>query len=264
MRGSGPVAGLQPPSPTGRPGTDDAEQHACPKCDTQTGSPCRSRGGAVASARHTRRFALVPRPGPAPGSAYGPGSRRRCGRRGRSRRTSRTAGASRPCTKWSASAATPPNSRPSPTASPPTAWSWRRSPARPASTPRASPGKPLFAFSAAMAGTEREDIRGPSPEGLDTRPARGEHGGRPPVITGDMLHPVLRCSASGESVGQIQPDLAVPTSSRRGWNPSAAGIHRALAGHAGREACPEAPGRAHADFAGLPGRRGPGPPSRPP
>ncbi|WP_456113497.1 zinc finger domain-containing protein [Streptomyces corynorhini] len=30
------------------------EQHACPKCDAQPGSPCRSRGGAVTSAYHTR------------------------------------------------------------------------------------------------------------------------------------------------------------------------------------------------------------------
>ncbi|WP_446459075.1 zinc finger domain-containing protein [Streptomyces rhizosphaericus] len=29
-------------------------------CDAQSGSPCRSRGGAVASAYHTRRFTKVP------------------------------------------------------------------------------------------------------------------------------------------------------------------------------------------------------------
>ncbi|MGW7201287.1 recombinase family protein [Streptomyces chryseus] len=40
---------------------DDVEQHACPKCDAQPGSPFRSRGGAVASAYHTRRFTMVPR-----------------------------------------------------------------------------------------------------------------------------------------------------------------------------------------------------------
>ncbi|WP_428838164.1 zinc finger domain-containing protein [Streptomyces virens] len=30
------------------------------KCGAQPGSPCRSRGGAVASAYHTRRFTMVP------------------------------------------------------------------------------------------------------------------------------------------------------------------------------------------------------------
>ncbi|MFD4792565.1 zinc finger domain-containing protein [Streptomyces anulatus] len=45
---------------TGRSDGDDVEAHACPKCEAQPGSPCRSRGGAVASAHHTRRFTLVP------------------------------------------------------------------------------------------------------------------------------------------------------------------------------------------------------------
>ncbi|MFF5161437.1 hypothetical protein ACFY3N_35590 [Streptomyces sp. NPDC000348] len=51
----------QQPSPADRSDADDVEQHACPKCDAQPGSPCRSRGGAVASAYHTRRFTTVPR-----------------------------------------------------------------------------------------------------------------------------------------------------------------------------------------------------------
>ncbi|MEV5560213.1 hypothetical protein AB0L44_41785 [Nonomuraea wenchangensis] len=51
----------QQPSPTDRSDADDVEQHVCPKCDAQPGSPCRSRGGAVASAYHTRRFTMVPR-----------------------------------------------------------------------------------------------------------------------------------------------------------------------------------------------------------
>ncbi|WP_455710631.1 zinc finger domain-containing protein [Streptomyces achromogenes] len=52
---------LQQPSPNDRSDADDVEQRACPKCDAQPGSPCRSRGGAVASAYHTRRFTVVPR-----------------------------------------------------------------------------------------------------------------------------------------------------------------------------------------------------------
>ncbi|MFI5690005.1 recombinase family protein [Streptomyces sp. NPDC051636] len=55
-----------------------------PKCDAQPGSPCRSLGGAVASAYHTRRFTKVPRlkkalrvPTPAdrgPGRPWRPGT----------------------------------------------------------------------------------------------------------------------------------------------------------------------------------------------
>ncbi|MFD7972082.1 recombinase family protein [Streptomyces clavifer] len=45
------------------------------------------------------------------------------------------------------------------------------------------PGKLLFAFFAAMAETERENIRVSTPEGLDTAARMGKHGGRPPVIT---------------------------------------------------------------------------------
>ncbi|WP_457921060.1 zinc finger domain-containing protein, partial [Streptomyces albidoflavus] len=51
----------QQPPLSDRSDADDVEQRACPKCDAQPGSPCRSRGGAVASAYHTRRFMKVPR-----------------------------------------------------------------------------------------------------------------------------------------------------------------------------------------------------------
>ncbi|WP_443042411.1 zinc finger domain-containing protein [Streptomyces sp. B21-101] len=40
---------------------DDVELHPCPRCDVQPGSPCRSRGGAVAGAYHTGGFTKVPR-----------------------------------------------------------------------------------------------------------------------------------------------------------------------------------------------------------
>jgi hypothetical protein len=113
------------------------------------------------------------------------------------------------------------------------------------------PGKLLFAFFAAMAETERENIRESTLEGLDTAARKGKHGGRPPVITDDMLHTVLRRRANGESVEQIQPDLIIPTGKRKGHNPSVASIYRALAEHAQREAYPEAIEQAHADFAVL-------------
>ncbi|MFH8409327.1 recombinase family protein [Streptomyces sp. NPDC018019] len=81
------------------------------------------------------------------------------------------------------------------------------------------PGEPLFAFFAAMAETERENIRESTLEGLDTAARKGKHGGRPPVITDDMLHTVLRRRAGGESVEQIQPDLIIPTGKRKGRTP---------------------------------------------
>ncbi|MDX3291860.1 recombinase family protein, partial [Streptomyces scabiei] len=82
------------------------------------------------------------------------------------------------------------------------------------------PGKLLFAFFAAMAETERENIRESTLEGLDTAARKGKHGGRPPAMTDDMLHTVLRRRAGGESVGQIQPDLFIPTGKRKGHKPS--------------------------------------------
>jgi DNA invertase Pin-like site-specific DNA recombinase len=114
-----------------------------------------------------------------------------------------------------------------------------------------APGKPLFAFFAAMTETERESIREPTLERLDTAARKGKHGGRPPVITDDMLHTVLRRRVNGESVEQIQPDLIIPTGKRKGQSPSVAGIYRALAEHAKREAYPEAVEEAHADFDAL-------------
>ncbi|MFJ7063108.1 recombinase family protein [Streptomyces griseobrunneus] len=93
------------------------------------------------------------------------------------------------------------------------------------------PGKLLFGFFAAMAETERETIRESTLEGLDAAARKGKYGGRPPVITDDMLHTVLRRKALGESVEQIQPDLIIPTGKRKGQSPSVASIYRALAEH---------------------------------
>ncbi|MFF7082100.1 hypothetical protein [Streptomyces lavendulae] len=88
-------------------------------------------------------------------------------------------------------------------------------------------------------------------EGLDTAARKGKRGGRPPVITDDMLHTVLRRRALGESVEQIQPDLIIPTGKRKGQNPSVASVYRALAEHAKRQAYPETVEAAHADYAAL-------------
>ncbi|MFE7245479.1 hypothetical protein [Streptomyces sp. NPDC057582] len=80
---------------------------------------------------------------------------------------------------------------------------------------------------------------------------KGKHGGRPPVITDDMLHTVLRRRAAGESVEQIRPGLIIPTGKRKGQNHGLAGIYRALAEHEKRQAYPEAVTRARADYATL-------------
>ncbi|MFE0062275.1 recombinase family protein [Streptomyces sp. NPDC059003] len=121
------------------------------------------------------------------------------------------------------------------------------------------PGKLLFAFFAAMAETERENIRESALEGLDTAARKGQHGGRPPVITDDMLHTVLRRKANGESVEQIQPHLVIPTGKRKGKNPSVASIYRALAEYEKQQRHPEAVEQAHADFTALKGGELPAP-----
>ena len=110
----------------------------------------------------------------------------------------------------------------------------------------------LFAFFAAMAETERENIRDATLEGLTAAARKGIHGGRPPpVIAADMLHTVLRRRANGESVEQIRPDLIIPTGKRKGQHPSPASIYRALAEHDTAQAYPEAIDQVHADFAAL-------------
>ncbi len=82
------------------------------------------------------------------------------------------------------------------------------------------PGRILFGFFAAMAEIERENGREATLEGLDAAARNGRHGGRPPVITDDMLHTVLRRRAAGESVESIQPDLIIPTGSARATTPA--------------------------------------------
>ncbi|MFD5477412.1 hypothetical protein [Streptomyces hawaiiensis] len=113
-----------------------------------------------------------------------------------------------------------------------------------------------------MAETERENIRESTLEGLDTAARKGKHGGRPPAITDDMLHTVLRRGAGGESVEQIQPDLIIPTGKRKGQTPSVASIYRALAEHAKRETYPKHRRTGPRRLRRPPGRRGPRTPPR--
>ncbi|MET7336287.1 hypothetical protein [Nonomuraea sp. NPDC005650] len=113
------------------------------------------------------------------------------------------------------------------------------------------PGKLLFAFFAAMAETRAREHPGVDAGGAHTASRKGRNGGRPPVITADMLHTVLRRRALEESIEQIQPNLIIPTAKRKGRNPSVAGIYRTLAEHTKREAYPEAVKHAYTDFAVL-------------
>ncbi|WP_410625612.1 hypothetical protein [Amycolatopsis sp. cmx-8-4] len=60
----------------------------------------------------------------------------------------------------------------------------------------------LIGFFAAMAETIRESTL----EGLNTAVHKGNDGGRPTVITADLLYTVLRRRATSESVEDIRPD----------------------------------------------------------
>jgi hypothetical protein len=95
---------------------------------------------------------------------------------------------------------------------------------------------------------ERENIRETTLEGLNAAARKGNHGGRPPVITNDMLHTVLRRRANGESIEDIRQDLITPTGKRKGRNPSLASIYRALAEHDKHQRYPDAIDQAHAKF----------------
>lgn len=78
-----------------------------------------------------------------------------------------------------------------------------------------------------MAEAERENIREATLEGLDAAARKGNHGGRPPVVTDDMLHTVLLRRANGETLENIQPDLLIPTGRCKGHSPSLSSIYRA-------------------------------------
>jgi DNA invertase Pin-like site-specific DNA recombinase len=325
MRRSGSVTDPRDPSPSD---ADDVERHPCPRCGVQSGSPCRSRAGAVAGACHTGRFTKVPRlakllrvPTPAdrgPGQPWRPGTPppapvvadipgadirigyARCSTLGQeldSQLDALTAHGIPRDKIFSEKISTrvrvrpqfedalttareikahPPHCRviftvyemkrlgrdaaeltahglmlemlagPLPGMYDPTGPGsccsrssprWRRPSARTSASPRSK--------GSGRCAPPRPDVA------HGTAARKGKHGGRPPVITDDMLHTVLRRRAKGESIEQIQPDLISSTGKRKGKNPSVASIYRALAEHAKREAYPEAVEQAHADFAAL-------------
>jgi len=57
----------------------------------------------------------------------------------------------------------------------------------------------------ALAETERDNIRDGTLEGLDAAAREGKHGGRPPVITDDMLHTVMRRHACDGLPAIVRP-----------------------------------------------------------
>ncbi|WP_444544847.1 recombinase family protein [Streptomyces alanosinicus] len=82
------------------------------------------------------------------------------------------------------------------------------------------PGRLLFAFFVAMAETERENIRESTLEGLDAAARKDKHGGRPPVITDDMLHTVLRRRAIRSRQRKPTSGSVSRTRSSTPWRPS--------------------------------------------
>ncbi|MFE1228106.1 recombinase family protein [Streptomyces sp. NPDC058745] len=70
-------------------------------------------------------------------------------------------------------------------------------------------GKVLLVVFAVMAAVEREFIHERTLTGLDTAAEKGNHGGRPPAVDGDMLAVALRRRDAKESVASIARQLGV-------------------------------------------------------
>lgn len=72
-------------------------------------------------------------------------------------------------------------------------------------------GKIFFAMLAGFAELEREMMVERTLDGLAQADAEGRHGGRPPVISKDMMHIALGRRADGESVTSIAKSLTYKT-----------------------------------------------------
>lgn len=93
-------------------------------------------------------------------------------------------------------------------------------------------GRMLFAVAAAIAEGVREGIREKTLDGLDTAARKGRHGGRPPVVTEDMLARALyRRDVKGESVTEIARTLLQETGRNAGKPVSRTALYEALRAH---------------------------------
>lgn len=163
------------PQTAHRSDADDVERHLCPHCKGDPGLPCRSRFGAS------------PIPTTQAASRRCPGSPNSCACRPRPTaiRVSRGDPASL-CPH-----------RPTRTTRALTSAS---------ATPASRPGRLVFAFFAAMAGTEREDIREPTLEGPDRRLLR-------PPSQGSAQPCPLSEDLPGEARRRVSTRVVLPSSS---------------------------------------------------
>lgn len=74
-------------------------------------------------------------------------------------------------------------------------------------------GQIFFAVLAGFAQTEREMMIERTRDGLAQAAAQGRHGGRPAVISKDMMHVALGRRVDGESVTSIAKGLTYKTAS---------------------------------------------------
>lgn len=77
------------------------------------------------------------------------------------------------------------------------------------------PGKLLFAFFAAMAETERENIRESTLEGLGTAARKGKHGGRPPSSPTTCSTPCAGAARAASPSSRSNPTCTSPPASAK-------------------------------------------------
>lgn len=90
-------------------------------------------------------------------------------------------------------------------------------------------GAMFFAVLAAAAQIERSYIREKTLEGQVSAASKGNHGGRPKVIDGDMLTFAQALKDKGVPVPEIAKKLTIKTGKNKDQHPSVASVYRALA-----------------------------------